>query len=453
MSQTTGDPYKLDSSAVQSPPKTLAGALRHVGPGLILAATVVGSGELVATTVLGAETGYILLWLILLSCSVKVVVQHEMGRFTIGTGETTLEALNKVPGPRAAVSWVVWLWLIMACSLLFSTGGMLGAIAEVLHMVAPAVPIVLWVPAVSALTLCLLYFGRYGLIEKASLVLVGTVTIMTVTGMFLLLKRPDLFSWPEVVDGLRFRVPSGGLSTALTVFGATGVGAAELASYPYWCIEKGYARFTGPYDGSDAWVKRAHGWIGILRLDVVLSLFVYTFATVAFFLLGAGVLHGLDTIPQGADTIRSLSMMYSETLGTWSLPLFLIGAVAVLYSTILALTAAYSRLIADFLGVAGFFDRRDYRQRTRFTHGAMLAFVIGPCITFYFIREPVVMLKVGGITQAVLLPIIGFCALYLLRRHLPQAIAPSRNLRLALWATSSIMALVVLGAFYFQFRP
>ena len=83
----------------------------------------------------------------------------------------------------------------------------------------------------------------------------------------------------------------------------------------------------------------------------------------------------------------------------------------------------------------------------------MLAFVIGPCITFYFIREPVVMLKVGGITQAVLLPIIGFCALYLLRRHLPQAIAPSRNLRLALWATSSIMALVVLGAFYFQFRP
>ena len=299
MSQTTADPYKLDSSAVQSPPKTLAGALRHVGPGLILAATVVGSGELVATTVLGAETGYILLWLILLSCAVKVVVQHEMGRFTIGTGATTLEALNKVPEPRAAVSWVVWLWLIMACSLLFSTGGMLGAIAEVLHMVAPAIPIVFWVPTVSVVTFCLLYYGRYGLIEKASLVLVGTVTVMTVTGVFLLLKRPDLFSWAEVASGLQFRVPSGGLSTALTVFGATGVGAAELASYPYWCIEKGYARFTGPHDGSDAWVRRAHGWVGILRLDVVLSLFVYTFATVAFFLLGAGVLHGLDTIHKG----------------------------------------------------------------------------------------------------------------------------------------------------------
>ena len=90
-------------------------------------------------------------------------------------------------------------------------------------------------------------------------------------------------------------------------------------------------------------------------------------------------------------------MMYSETLGTWSLPLFLIGVVAVLYSTILALTAAYSRLIADFLDVAGFFDRTNYEQRMRFTQGAMLAFIIFPCITFYFIREPVVMLKVGGI--------------------------------------------------------
>ena len=62
--------------------------LRQVGSGLLLAAAVVGSGELVLTTVLGAEVGFILLWLILLSCAVKVVVQHEIGRYTIGTGET-----------------------------------------------------------------------------------------------------------------------------------------------------------------------------------------------------------------------------------------------------------------------------------------------------------------------------------------------------------------------------
>ncbi len=35
------------------------------------------------------------------------------------------------------------------------------------------------------------------------------------------------------------------IGTALATFGIIGVGAAELVVYPYWCLEKGYARFTG----------------------------------------------------------------------------------------------------------------------------------------------------------------------------------------------------------------
>ncbi len=34
--------------------------------------------------------------------------------------------------------------------------------------------------------------------------------------------------------------------TALATFGIIGVGASELISYPYWCLEKGYARSAGP---------------------------------------------------------------------------------------------------------------------------------------------------------------------------------------------------------------
>ena len=55
---------------------------------MILAASIVGSGELIATTTLGAEVGYALLWLIILSCVVKPAVQSEIGRYVIATGET-----------------------------------------------------------------------------------------------------------------------------------------------------------------------------------------------------------------------------------------------------------------------------------------------------------------------------------------------------------------------------
>ena len=56
---------------------------------------------------------------------------------------------------------------------------------------------------------------------------------------------------PDLLDGLAFHPPSGGLVTAVATFGITGVGASELVMYPYWCIEKGYARFTGRLENSD----------------------------------------------------------------------------------------------------------------------------------------------------------------------------------------------------------
>ena len=75
------------------------------GRGLVTAGAVVGTGELIATPVLGAENGYSLLWLVILSCAIKVVVQNELGRYTIGTGETGLEALGSLS--RAATAGIV----------------------------------------------------------------------------------------------------------------------------------------------------------------------------------------------------------------------------------------------------------------------------------------------------------------------------------------------------------
>ena len=93
-------PIVLRPTSIEDPPQTFVAIFRRIGPGLILAGSIVGSGELIATTVLGAENGYLLLWLILISCVIKTVVQEELGRYAIGTGETTLEAFESLP--RAA---------------------------------------------------------------------------------------------------------------------------------------------------------------------------------------------------------------------------------------------------------------------------------------------------------------------------------------------------------------
>ena len=59
------------------PPRRLLSVARRLGPGLIVAGSIVGSGELIATTKVGAEAGFVLLWLILVGCVIKVFTQVE----------------------------------------------------------------------------------------------------------------------------------------------------------------------------------------------------------------------------------------------------------------------------------------------------------------------------------------------------------------------------------------
>ena len=64
----------------------------------------------------------------------------------------------------------------------------------------------------------------------------------------------------------------------------------------------------------------------VMYLDAWLSMVIFTVATVAFYVLGAAVLHPQGLDPQGADMIRTLSAMYVRPLGAWTRDVFLIGA-------------------------------------------------------------------------------------------------------------------------------
>ena len=443
MPEVPRDPYRLHPDSVLAPPGRFFSILRRIGPGLILTSTIVGSGELIATTVLGAENGYRLLWLILVSCIVKIVVQNELGRYAIGTGETTLEAFDKLPGPRWRVSWVVWLWFLVVLLGLFSIGGMLGGISEVLNTLIPGVSFNTWLWFLNLFTIGLLVVGRYSLIERVAVAMVVTFTVLTVGCAYLLSQNPQYFSWDRVLDGLSFHPPQGGMSTAVTVFGATGVGAIELIAYPYWCIEKGYARFTGIRDRTQAWKARAEGWIRVMGTDVLSAFVIYTFATVAFYFLGAGVLSGMGLVPKGLVMVRTLSHMFTQTLGNWSFYLFLIGSMAVLYSTVFSGIAALSRMLADFAGMLGLYDKEDYAARLGAIRLLVIVLPLIPTLLFLYVQEPVVMIKVSGISQALLLPGIGFAMLYLGKTYLPREIAPTRWITAALWGTTLVMALLM----------
>lgn len=433
------DPYVLAPEAVELPPASLPSALRRIGPGMVLAASIVGSGELIATTTLGAQVGFAVLWIIVLSCAIKPVVQGEFGRYTIATGHTALEGFNRVPGPRAGVSWLVWAWILTVTLTLLQVGGMYGGVSQVLHLLVPSVSVDAWVGVCFFLTLALLLGGGYERIERLAIVKVGFFTLLTVCAAAILLRRPDAVSLADLQSGFSFELPAAGLATAIAVFGITGVGATELVMYPYWCVEKGYARFVGERDGSAAWVARARGWIRVMHLDITCSLAIYTMATVAFYLLGAGVLNRMGLVPAERDTVTVLSNIYTQTLGGWALWLFYLGAVVTLYGTVFASTAAHARLFADVLRIAGWYQRNDAASRLRWRNRFVVALSVVPVMLYWFLRSPVQMVVAGGVAQALMLPLIGGAVIYLRHRHLPAEIRPSPGTTVMLWISSGVM--------------
>lgn len=443
------DPYAYDVNAVEAPPISFRDAIKRIGPGMILAASIVGSGELIATTSLGAEVGMTCLWLIILSCLIKPAMQAEMGRFTIATGKTGLGGFNLMPGPRLGVSWVVWLWVAMVIMTLFQVGAMFAGVGQVLHTIFPVIPIDMWVLTLYAFSLWLLLGGGYNRVEGIASVKVGLFTFITVLSAAILLKRPDALSAADFANGLSFHLPSSGMKTAVAVFGITGVGAAELFMYPYWCIEKGYAQSTGENDFTAAWKQRAQGWLRVMHLDIIASMIIYTFATGAFYLLGAGILHPQGLIPKSKEMIATLSHMYTDTLGPWALWIFYVGAVATLYGTIFAATASNSRVFADVVTLLGVYKSNNYAERVKWRNRFVVVLLTIPTGLHFLRIDPTQMVKMGGIAQAAMLPIIAVTVLTLRERNLPKELKSKGATAGLLW-TACVITIVMMAVYVYK---
>ena len=434
----------LDSSLSAGPrtaPTTFGGIARQLGPGLIITAGIVGSGELIVTPKLGASAGFTLLWFIIVGCILKVFIQIELGRTTLSRGTTTLETMNMVPGPRVVVSWLLWLWLIMFAATVFQVAGMLGGLASIVSLAGLNISKSAIAVVIGIVTAVLLVAGRYKLIEAASTWMVVAFTACTVAAVVALQFTSFAITPQNLVEGFSFQLPSS-FTIAFAAFGIIGVGASELIYYPYWCLEKGYARHVGKPDGSAAWGERARGWMKVMRADAWVSCVVYTGATLAFYLLGAAVLHAKGLDVTNADMILTLAQMYEQTFGAWSLPLFLVGAAVVLYSTIFVATASNARLLADAFSVFRVKTFKSAADRQK-TVQWLCGFVPLAWTVVYLVwGSPVTLVFVGAVAQGMMIPFLALAALWLNYRRTDPALRTGTHWRIWLWAAALSMTAV-----------
>ena len=421
---------------------------------MIVSGSIVGSGEILLTSGLGAAAGFTLLWWVLVSCWSKSIVQAEITRYCISTGDTYMRALNRLPGkingPKGPVGWPVWLAVISFFPGIFGLGGIVGGAGQGLALMFDGLNPSVATGIVTVGAIGILATGSYPYLERIMLGLVMSFTVITLFSSGVMQTTEFQMTLDDLAEGFRFHFPLAVAALAIAMYGYTGVNGGEIAAYTYWCVEKGYPKYIGADPTDPRWVDRAKGWIKVLHADVWLTLLILTLATVPFYLLGAGVLHATGARPEGLETIEVLAGMFTGTLGGWSVLLFAVGAFCILFSTTLSGVGAGGRVFPDYIVEFGFIKRTKIHRR-QWTRGYV---IVIPIIAFFLdlgFQNPVILVMISASFAAITLPIQSGATLWLQKRHMDQRIKPHWILKAALWATFVFQLLMSFFVIWFTF--
>ena len=439
------------SKLVISAPTSLSGRLKYLGPGVLVAGSVVGSGELILTSSLGAAVGFGLLWFLLLACWSKSIVQASLAKLCVLRNATFLNIFNEIPGSFPGRyrrgSWVVWFFFLGSTLTIAGVGGILGGAAHAVNLFNTDISTTVAATVITTICSLLVGAGSYRLLESLLMIIVSLFTAISMYCAIALQFTDYSVTLGQVVAQQTFQIDMAYLAIAAAVFGYTGVNSNETIAYSYFVLDKGYAKNVGETDTPEG-IVRARGWLRVLRADVWLTLVLLTLSTVPFYFLSAGVLHEMGLIPENSNMLTVISAMYTEVLGAWAADLFIVGAFLVLFSTVIGALAADCRLLPDYLIETGFL-RNDPDLRRRWIRAAGYLYPFLYLGIFLFFDNPLTLVIVGALFTATLGPVLILGILYIEKTRLVPELRLGVSAKTLMYVALLLVSAVSAALLYF----
>lgn len=111
-----------------------------------------------------------------------------------------------------------------------------------------------------------------------------------------------------------------------------------------------------------------------------------------------------------------------------------------LYSTFLVANAGNARMIADFLGVVGWSSSdADSRTRRIMVRGISTFLPVLCIVLFLVFPKPTMLITISGMTQFLMLPMLGFAALYFRFYETDTRLRPGRLWDIALLISTAAL--------------
>lgn len=374
-------------------PKTWKEKAKLVGPGFVTAATGVGTGDLIAALVAGAAFGTTLGWAILLGSLFKFYFTEGMGRWQLATGKTILEgwhSLGKWATGYFGVYTIIWGFSYGAAAMSTS--------AIMMVTMFPVLPLWAWAVIHGLAGLALVLFGHYQLFEKVMTLMIGLMFITVVGSAVILL--------PDIGNILSGFVPRTGGSSLLLVLGLLGGvgGTITMASYGYWIREKNWA---------------GKSWIPMMRMDSAVGYIITAIFTLSLLIIGAEFLYGTGIEINGEEGLVTLSDLYSAEFGSTARWLFLIGAWAAAFSSLLGVWNGVPYLFADFVRMMSKKEANSDRRITKEdpAYRIYLLWLTFPPMLLLFFGRPVLLVILYGALGALFMPFLAISLILLLNSN------------------------------------
>jgi len=305
----------------------------RIGPGMMLAAVAVGVSHLVQSTRAGADYGLSLIWLIV----VIVVLKYPAFRFAVDYSSATGRSL--VTG-YANVSKFALGWLAVAFFVdMFIASGAVSLVTAGLFISIFNLPFSGPVVAIAILVIsaAILLNGHYVKAERIVKVFVLAFSLLAVAAM--LFAVPLLGS--DGRDLFAQLTPSRSLAVfVIAVAGWMPMPMTGSIFHSMWVCERrrsGDTEFDYQRSLSD------------LRIGYSLALIL----AICFVVMGTAVLFQTDrVVPANAGAFATeLLSIFTTVIGNWSYPIIAAAAIAVMWSTQIALLDALPRVSERLFGV------------------------------------------------------------------------------------------------------
>lgn len=353
---------------------------KNLGPGPLIAAAFIGPGTVTVCTLAGANFGFSLLWVMVLSIISTVILQELSGRIGIVTGQD-LSNLLRNQNPKSIfkpISITLVLIAVLIGNAAYESGNIAGAnMGLAFYWDAPAFKIgVAKIQTgnflLGMLAFLLLWIGTYKTLER---ILVGLVILMSMAFIATaILTKPD---WSAVLRGFIPRINDGETPTLVALIGTTVV-PYNLFLYAA-LVKKRWRKTTDlPY----------------MRRDIAVSVLLGGMVSMAILVVGAA--NSSTGINSAGDVAKGLESVFGSFAG------YLMGfglLAAGLTSTLTAPLAA-GLVVCGIMG----WNQEIKSLPMRVTMGSMV--ILGLVFSSFGIK-PVQLIILAQLANGILLPLIS----------------------------------------------